>query len=90
MQNRSLCLSEVVKALATLLMTISPIPDKASAQLDASKPLPEKIMKAWKDAGAEFGWLRIQSPGGLVFVPQKDGKPNDIPAFRSRVGPMDA
>lgn len=23
------------------------------------RPLPEKIVKAWTDAGAEVGWLRI-------------------------------
>ena len=71
------------------------------ANTDAPKPLPEDIVKAWKEAGAEVGWLRVdpdslQVVGGengwlkvyqgvpvpfVQFVPEKQGKPGDLPAF---------
>ena len=33
------------------------------AKTDAPKPLPEDIVKAWKEAGAEVGWLRVYPDG---------------------------
>lgn len=32
------------------------------------KPLPDNIIKAWKDAGATFGWLKVDGDGILVFL----------------------
>jgi hypothetical protein len=45
-------------------------------------PLPAKIATAWKDAGAEVGWLAENDRGYWEFRPAKDGKPGDLPAFR--------
>ena len=33
------------------------------AKTDAPKPLPEDIVTAWKEAGAEVGWLRVYPDG---------------------------
>ena len=30
-------------------------------QQDAPKPLPPEIVKAWRDAGAEVGWMKTDS-----------------------------
>ena len=53
---------------------------------DPPKPLPEKIVTAWKEAGADVGWLRADQTGyQLLFVPEQAGKPGDVPAFRFTV-----
>src|SRR5207245_4389108 len=44
------------------------------------EPLPEPIVTAWKNAGAEVGWMRYEII--LQFVPAGQGKPGDLPAFR--------
>ena len=66
------------------------------AKIDAPQPLPENIVTAWKEAGARVGWMRVRpdsfdadTGGGLQvsrisffqFVPEKEGKPGDLPAF---------
>src|SRR5262245_8147215 len=52
------------------------------AKTDKPKPLPEMIVTAWKAAGAEVGWLRLNKFDNLDFVAEKEGKPGDLPAFR--------
>jgi RNA polymerase sigma factor (sigma-70 family) len=43
----------------------------------------EAIVTDWKAAGAEVGWLHLYSDGSLPqFVPETEGKPGDLPAFR--------
>ena len=54
----------------------------------APKPLPEDIVKAWKAAGAEVGWLRPMPSGFHSFVQEKEGKPGDVPAFHFAVWPQ--
>lgn len=44
------------------------------------KPLPEKIVKAWKEAGAVAGWMKVQDSGVLAFSEKPE--PGAIPAFR--------
>lgn len=39
-------------------------PDKK----ELPKPLPDTIVKAWKDAGATAGWMKVEKSGGLTFV----------------------
>src|SRR5262249_45126243 len=59
---------------------------------EAPKHLPEKVVRAWKEAGAEGVWLRaekldfsaglfVHCAGYFWFVPEKKGKPGDLPAF---------
>lgn len=47
---------------------------------DPPKPLPDKIVKAWKDAGATVGWMKQEPSGILVFVEEPEA--GAIPAFR--------
>jgi hypothetical protein len=57
--------------------------------------LPADLVKAWKAAGAEVGWLRMQewsssypffqTHGYVWFVSEKDSQAGDLPAFRFRV-----
>jgi hypothetical protein len=57
--------------------------------------LPQEIVTAWRDAGAEVGWLRAeewpiyhvfsQIHGYYRFVPEKHYKQGDLPVFRFRV-----
>lgn len=51
-------------------------PDKK----ELPKPLPENIVKAWKDAGATVGWMMVDESGILVFV--EKAEPKAVPAFQ--------
>jgi hypothetical protein len=51
-------------------------PDKK----DLPKPLPDNIVKAWKEAGATVGWMTMEASGELTFVEKPE--PGAIPAFR--------
>ncbi|WP_020470569.1 hypothetical protein [Zavarzinella formosa] len=51
-------------------------PDKK----DLPKPLPDDIIKAWKDAGATVGWMKLETTGGLIFIEKPEA--GAIPAFR--------
>jgi hypothetical protein len=44
------------------------------------KPLPDAVVKAWKDAGATVGWMVVDESGALTFV-EKPGA-GAVPAFR--------
>lgn len=47
---------------------------------DLPKPLPDDVAKAWKDAGAAVGWMKMEESGLLNFVEKPE--PGAIPAFR--------
>jgi hypothetical protein len=47
---------------------------------DAAKPLPPEIAKAWSDAGAEIGWMRVNENG--VFAFHENAVAGAVPAFR--------
>jgi hypothetical protein len=47
---------------------------------DLPKPLPEKVVKAWKDAGAVAGWMKVDESGLLKFIEKPEA--GAIPAFR--------
>ncbi len=53
---------------------------KVAAQ--APTPLPPEIVKAWQDAGAKAGWMRVNLDGYLEFVHEEKGGPGDVPGFR--------
>lgn len=44
------------------------------------KPLPEDVVKAWKDAGAEVGWMKVDENGILGFSEKAEA--GAIPAFQ--------
>src|SRR5205823_11809600 len=48
---------------------------------DAPKPLPPEIVKAWRDAGAEVGWMK-KNAGFVDDLDQEQGEAGDIPAFQ--------
>ena len=78
--------NRAVSALAALVLlaTGANIGSGAPAPLKpaAPKPLPENIVTAWKEAGAEVGWVQLSPDGLPEFVGEKAGKPGDLPAFR--------
>ncbi|MCE9561468.1 MAG: hypothetical protein K8U57_05385 [Planctomycetes bacterium] len=51
-------------------------PDKK----ELPKPLPDNIVKAWKDAGATVGWIMVSESGIPTFVDKPEA--GAIPAFR--------
>lgn len=56
----------------------------AAEPVKAGKPVefPEKIFKAWKDAGAEPGWMRKKEAGHTGFLEDKEYvTADDLPAF---------
>jgi hypothetical protein len=44
------------------------------------KDLPDKIIQAWKDAGATVGWMKLEADGSPSFVEKPEA--DAIPAFR--------
>ncbi len=48
----------------------------------APKPLPAQIVAAWKKAGAEVGWVSVESSSWITFLSEKQGVAGAIPAFR--------
>lgn len=43
-------------------------------------PLPDTIIKAWKDSGATVGWMKVDESGILVFLDEPEA--GATPAFR--------
>src|SRR5262245_40517637 len=73
-------------ALAMLLTCgFSGFADQPPAKKDAPKPLPKEIIEAWKTAGAEIGWIRVDKYGWAYFVPEENGVAGDLAAFRFSV-----
>jgi hypothetical protein len=46
------------------------------------KPLPEKVVKAWGQAGATVGWMSPNQWGQLEFHEGPNGQAGGLPAFR--------
>jgi hypothetical protein len=44
------------------------------------KPLPDNIIKAWKDAGGTVGWMKVQESGELTFLEKPEA--GALPAFQ--------
>lgn len=63
-------------AIVTGQFGLAEQPDKK----DLPKPLPETTIKAWKDAGATVGWMKVETSGSLSFVEKPEA--GAIPAFR--------
>ena len=59
-------------------------PVRLQGKTNPPKPLSEKIVTAWKEAGADVGWIRTNQYG-YRFVQEQVGKPGDVPAFRFSV-----
>ncbi len=69
---------------ASVLVLVAWTPSRATATHPAAeppKPLPEKVVKAWKDAGGFVGWMRFTYSQHVQFSTAK-GTPGDIPAFQ--------
>lgn len=61
-------------------------PANKTGKNEPLRPFPEDIVKAWKAAGYAVGWARVEDGDQLTFVPPKQGKPGDLPAFRPDIG----
>src|SRR5437867_1278138 len=83
MQVRAFRWSLAVCGLPVLAILSSLVPPAWAGQDKKSmpKPLPEKTVQAWKNAGAKFGWLRAERDGFWKFFEVADGVPGDLPAF---------
>jgi hypothetical protein len=66
--------------LATVLVLVIGQFGFAEEKRDLPKPLPDNIIKAWKDAGATVGWMKVEEFGALTFVEKPEA--GAIPAFR--------
>lgn len=47
---------------------------------DLPRPLPAGVVKAWTDAGATAGWMKVDAAGVPAFV--EKAEPGAVPAFR--------
>jgi hypothetical protein len=52
------------------------------AKKNPPRPLPKKIVAAWKKAGAQVGWMRVGKFNGIEFLPEKEGVAGDLPALK--------
>jgi len=64
----------------TLTIAVCLIIARTDQPKDFPKPLPDNITKAWKDAGATVGWMKMEESGLLTFVEKPE--PGAIPAFQ--------
>ena len=86
MQPRCSTWQGTVRGMAALVMVATcgfpGFADPPPAKTDPPKALPEKIVTAWKEAGAEVGWAQVNKfLGFFEFVRQK-AEPGSLPAFR--------
>jgi hypothetical protein len=56
--------------------------DPPQAPNNPPKPPAVEIISAWKKAGAEVGWMRVNKSGFPEFLPEKQGMAGDLPAFK--------
>ena len=68
MQRRCVNWKMAAPALAALLMLAIGAGTGRAAHTDPPQPLPKNIVTAWKEAGAEVGWLRPSQAGYFWFV----------------------
>ncbi|MCS6850257.1 MAG: hypothetical protein NZ700_03690 [Gemmataceae bacterium] len=67
-----------------LLLTAGALvdPGQLAAQATADSALPEAVVRAWKEVGAEVGWLGKEQYGFLRFAATKDRLTEAVPGFR--------
>lgn len=53
--------------LAAGFATQSSVAAEPSVPKDSPKPLPKEIVRAWREAGAEVGWMGINESGLFLF-----------------------
>src|SRR5262245_564900 len=82
MQPKGLKSNWAMPALAVLVILATGAGIGQADAPEPPKPLPEKIVAAWKKAGATVGWARPTTIGFLRFAVEKESKPGDVPAFR--------
>jgi hypothetical protein len=70
----------VLKVMGAITVLCLPGSTARTEELKDTKPLPDKITKAWKDAGATAGWMKMEETGLLTFVEKPET--GAIPAFR--------
>ena len=74
-------------AVPAVLASCSLFAGAAADKKEAPRPLPPEIVKAWRDAGADVGWMKNLPPqpedGYGYWVPWREkGAPGAAPAFR--------
>jgi Leucine-rich repeat (LRR) protein len=57
------------------------LPAVGQAAAQHPERLPDVIVKAWEQAGADVGWMRFDPSGMLEFSQAVEGEPGDLPAF---------
>src|SRR5438128_1488049 len=67
-------------------VTLGAAPDVCVAGKDKDAkvfaPPSAKVVAAWKEAGADFGWVRANQRGVLVFERREKGRTSEVPGFR--------
>ena len=85
MQRQCLSWKEAMPVLAVLVLLATRPGPFPSARPLAPKPLPENIVTAWKEAGAEVGWMRVTRLAS-AFVRRKKPSPATCRRFASPPG----
>src|SRR5205085_6277925 len=55
--------------------------DQPQPKNERLEPLPEEIVKAWQDAGADCLWVRPSGTAYRRLAGTEERKPGDLPAF---------
>jgi len=66
--------SKAVAHLGIVLILTLPV-GCSSGQPKQGKSLPQPVVDAWTQAGAEVGWVRLDSNGSFTFIPASATKP---------------
>ncbi len=72
---RASCIGALTVGLVVLAAALAEEEDKPS-------PLPAAVVAAWKNVGADVGWMRRNDKGYLEFRLDKEGKAGEVPSFR--------
>src|SRR5713101_5214023 len=66
-------------ALAVLAAcSLGVVADPPPAKKDPPKQLPEEIIAAWKEAGADVRWMWVEKDGWINNMPEKVGVGGDL------------
>jgi hypothetical protein len=63
-----------------LMIASSPVSAQAPDKKELPKPLPEAVVKAWEEAGAKVGWMKINEYGHDTFI--NEAVAGAVPAFK--------
>lgn len=69
-------------SVGLMVAVTTPVAAQQADGANTSEKIPEKVLRAWKAAGATLGWLGRNSRGFMQFSNMRESLHEPIPAFR--------